>query len=224
MLNHRPVHLSFSSSYEGTEQTVAISFNGSAPVRTTKRDIGTAFNRSHFVTKLTPTRRHEARCQASSMGWNLNAHIPFPLCTFTSTGLSHSLLSGRDLFLVLVDKVCTCLGNGLFSVFFFALGTTSFILLAGLTSLLVVSLRSTPKLLGCAIDCIWWSISLLRCLHISLVGNRHTGARPNCCSSLHLSASAIWMTLCWGVKIVSSVGQPRRTQSSFVANSASRAR
>ena len=63
------------------------------------------------------------------MGWNLNGQVPLPPCTFTSTrswslargtllGLSQSLLSGRDLFLVLVDEVCTCLGNGLFSVFF----------------------------------------------------------------------------------------------------------
>ena len=91
--------------------------------------LGPPSPRSHFVTKLTPTRRHAARCQASCMGWNLNGQVPLPPCTFTSImswslargtllGLSQSLLSGRDLFLVLVDEVCTCLGNGLFSVFF----------------------------------------------------------------------------------------------------------
>ena len=56
----------------------------------------------------------------------------------TLLGLSQSVLSSRDLFNILVDEVCTCLGNGLFSIFF-ALATASFTLMAGLTSFIITS-------------------------------------------------------------------------------------
>ena len=56
------------------------------------------------------------------------------------------------------------------------------------------------------------SISLLRLWQAFLVGNRHT-------SSLNMSNTDICMTRCLSVQRVSSVGQPRLTQSNIDENS-----